>query len=1072
MKKATKKWIAYLLTLSMLLSVATPVFGAEPEESVPETVQTQETVQSTEKSTDEISQEQVSEEQSPEAQSTNEQDIEEQNSKTSDLEGTNSEEMDSEEINSQDAVSEVAFNYVVTQDDGINQSVIMSFGDETTVIESAVLTYRDGGEIKTAESDTVAENFAVFLLPIAQDGVERVWESAVVRIAGSEYTVSLQDSEGMTQTEVSEEAASEVLQDTEESLDEETANLVEDSVISTKGDGITGEEIADSIEKSIKLVPDADVTAQISTFSMESVGRAVQKYVIVLDPGHGGYDGGAENQNGISSESESKLTLKIANYVKQELEKSAQFVVYMTRTNDSYVGLSDRVNYAASKNADILVSLHLNSADSKTANGAEILVPRTGRYNSKVAENAGQLAQDILKKLVSLGLYNRGLVYRDSASGTKYPDGSTADYYAIVRQGLQAGIPSIIVEHAFISSTVDAKFLDSEADLQKIGRADAEGIAQYFGVTLSNSSNNNSNSNSGDSDKNGWVKENRNWYYYKSNAKQTGWQKVDGKWYYLNANGVMQTYWYLENGKYYFLGANGSVRTGWQNIWGKYYYFDSDGVMQTGWQKLKGVWYYLGGSSDGAMKTGWQKINGKWYYLNANGVMQTYWYLENGKYYFLGANGSVRTGWQNIWGKYYYFDSDGVMQTGWQKLKGVWYYLGGSSDGAMKTGWQKINGKWYYLNANGVMQTYWYLENGKYYFLGANGSVRTGWQNIWGKYYYFDSDGVMQTGWQKIDGAWYYFGNEKNGAMQVGWQIVDHEYYYIVDSGVMQTYWRKIDGNYYFFGANGVRRTGWQKIWGKWYYLDENGVMQTGWQKIKGVWYYFGGASDGAMKTGWQTINGKTYYFDSEGAMATGTVTISGKKYEFNSSGVLKEETKNEGLYQITGKSSVTVSQMVKYYNKYSSIAYPSAALTKGGAADIETFCKIIKEEADAENMKADVVFIQAMLETGYLKFGGDVKISQFNFAGLGATGNGVAGNSFKDVRTGIRAQVQHLKAYANKEALKNTCVDVRFSYVTRGSAPYVEWLGIQENPNGGGWAASKNYGNDLLGLINKLKAI
>ena len=997
MKKATKKWIAYLLTLTMLLSVATPVFGAEPgtEEAVPETVQTQEAVQSTEKSADEISQEQVSEEQNSEAQSTNEQDTEEQNSKTSDLEGTNSEEtnseeMNSEEINSRDAVSEVAFNYVVTQDDGINQSVIMSFGDETTVIESAVLTYRDGGEIKTAESDTVAENFAVFLLPIAQDGVERVWESAVVRITGIEYTVSLQDSEGMTQTEVSEETASEVLQDTEESLDEETVNLVEDSIISTKGDGITGEEIADSIEKSIELVPDADVTAQISTFSMESVGRAAQKYVIVLDPGHGGYDGGAENQNGISSESESKLTLKIANYVKQELEKSSQFVVYMTRTDDSYVGLSERVNYAASKNADILVSLHLNSADSKTANGAEILVPRTGRYNSKVAENAGQLAQDILKKLVSLGLYNRGLVYRDSASGTKYPDGSTADYYAIVRQGLQAGIPSIIVEHAFISSTVDAKFLDSEADLQKIGRADAEGIAQYFGVTLSNSSNNNSNSNSSNSDKNGWVKENRNWYYYKSNAKQTGWQKVDGKWYYLKANGVMQTYWYL----------------------------------------------------------------------------------ENGKYYFLGANGSVRTGWQNIWGKWYYFDSDGVMQTGWQKIKGVWYYLGGSSDGAMKTGWQKINGKWYYLKANGVMQTYWYLENGKYYFLGANGSVRTGWQNIWGKYYHFDSDGVMQTGWQKIDGAWYYFGNEKNGAMQVGWQIVDHEYYYIVDSGVMQTYWRKIDGNYYFFGANGSMRTGWQKIWGKWYYLDENGVMQTGWQKIKGVWYYFGGASDGAMKTGWQTINGKTYYFDSEGAMATGTVTISGKKYEFNSSGVLKEETKNEGLYQITGKSSVTVSQMVKYYNKYSSIAYPSAALTKGGAADIETFCKIIKEEADAENMKADVVFIQAMLETGYLKFGGDVKISQFNFAGLGATGNGVAGNSFKDVRTGIRAQVQHLKAYANKEALKNTCVDVRFSYVTRGSAPYVEWLGIQENPNGGGWAASKNYGNDLLGLINKLKAI
>ena len=258
---------------------------------------------------------------------------------------------------------------------------------------------------------------------------------------------------------------------------------------------------------------------------------------------------------------------------------------------------------------------------------------------------------------------------------------------------------------------------------------------------------------------------------------------------------------------------------------------------------------------------------------------------------------------------------------------------------------------------------------------------------------------------------------------------------------------------------------------GSLYYCYADGTYATGITTLPNEETYLF-ALDGTLKTGWQTIHGKTYYFDSEGAMAVGTVTIGGTKYEFNSSGALKEETKNEGLYQITGTSSVTVSQMVKYYNTYSSIAYPSAALTKGGAADIETFCKIIKEEADAENMKADVVFIQAMLETGYLKFGGDVKISQFNFAGLGATGNGVAGNSFKDVRTGIRAQVQHLKAYANKEALKNTCVDVRFFYVTRGSAPYVEWLGIQENPNGGGWAASKNYGNDLLGLINKLKAI
>lgn len=72
-------------------------------------------------------------------------------------------------------------------------------------------------------------------------------------------------------------------------------------------------------------------------------------------------------------------------------------------------------------------------------------------------------------------------------------------------------------------------------------------------------------------------------------------------------------------------------------------------------------------------------------------------------------------------------------------------------------------------------------------------------------------------------------------------------------------------------------------------------------------------------------------------------------------------------------------------------------------------------------------------------------------FPDLGLPAGGVAGNSFPDVRSGIRAQVQHLKAYASSDELNQACVDNRFQYVTRESAPYVEWLGIQENPYGGG---------------------
>jgi hypothetical protein len=142
---------------------------------------------------------------------------------------------------------------------------------------------------------------------------------------------------------------------------------------------------------------------------------------------------------------------------------------------------------------------------------------------------------------------------------------------------------------------------------------------------------------------------------------------------------------------------------------------------------------------------------------------------------------------------------------------------------------------------------------------------------------------------------------------------------------------------------------------------------------------------------------------------------------------------------------------------------------TPGGAPNIETFAAIVLDEARAEGVKAEVVFAQCMKETGWLQYGGDVKIEQFNFAGIGATGGGVGGAQFPDVRTGIRAQVQHLKAYASKDPLKNACVDPRFSLVTRGSARYVQYLGKSENPTGEGWATGPPYGADLTKLVREL---
>ena len=97
----------------------------------------------------------------------------------------------------------------------------------------------------------------------------------------------------------------------------------------------------------------------------------------------------------------------------------------------------------------------------------------------------------------------------------------------------------------------------------------------------------------------------------------------------------------------------------------------------------------------------------------------------------------------------------------------------------------------------------------------------------------------------------------------------------------------------------------------------------------------------------------------------------------------------------------------------------------------IEEFVDITWEEAAIEGVRADTAFSLMMLETGWLKFSGRVQEEQNNFGGIGATDSGGIPASFPDIRTGIRAVVQHLKAYASTDDLNLQCVDPRFSLVS-----------------------------------------
>ena len=450
---------------------------------------------------------------------------------------------------------------LLTQEDDTHQSVILEMGDTSTVMEKAVLSYQDGdGEIHTAEAEEIVENYAAFLLDLPGEGVTRTFLSIVTTVGGQDIETGLQPEEEMDTLSIDEEQAAEIIGDTEnqtdtENLSEEELDYVNQTVVTKEGeDGLTASDISEVLQSEA-----APASMSRSALSAPKAGDKAGTFTVVLDPGHGGMDGGAEYTFSDGTKFvESQLTLKIANYVKEALAAYPEIQVYMTRTGDTYLpDLEERVAIGVEKNADIFVSLHLNSADSEKAHGVEILVPRTGRYNNDVAEDANQLASNILDNLVALGLYNRGLKYKDSANGTKYPDGSKADYYGIIRNCMEQGLPGVIVEHAFLSGTEDKKFLDSEEDLKKLGQADAKGIAQYFNLESSNNPNNNLN---------GWKQVNNKWYFYKDGQKLTGWQYIYGKWYYLNSSGVMQTGWQFISGKWYYLESSGAMAEGWKNL--------------------------------------------------------------------------------------------------------------------------------------------------------------------------------------------------------------------------------------------------------------------------------------------------------------------------------------------------------------------------------------------------------------------------------------------------------------------------------------------------------------------------
>lgn len=165
-------------------------------------------------------------------------------------------------------------------------------------------------------------------------------------------------------------------------------------------------------------------------------------------------------------------------------------------------------------------------------------------------------------------------------------------------------------------------------------------------------------------------------------------------------------------------------------------------------------------------------------------------------------------------------------------------------------------------------------------------------------------------------------------------------------------------------------------------------------------------------------------------------------------------------MLRIMGKSVATVDQMQSYIKR----------VNPAVAQSVLDMIPFYLTEGKAEGVRGDIAFAQSCLETGNFAFkGSSVALDQNNFAGIGVTQNGMKGNSWATPQLGIRAQIQHLKAYASDDPLTGACVDPRFKYVRRNCAEYVEHLGIQENPQRCGWAAGKDYGKKIIQILNNI---
>lgn len=192
---------------------------------------------------------------------------------------------------------------------------------------------------------------------------------------------------------------------------------------------------------------------ELSDESKESLDK---KYTILVDPGHGGYDKGTQNRN--SKIYEKDVALEIGKKVAAKLSKQNDVQVIISRTDDKYISLEDRVSMANTQNVDALVSIHLNAeGGGDSAYGVETY------YRKGANDGSDKLAKKIQETISSyVAIKDRG---------------TREDIYKVIKD---TRMPAVLVECGFLTNPKESKKLLDEKYQNQLADGISQGVLSFL----------------------------------------------------------------------------------------------------------------------------------------------------------------------------------------------------------------------------------------------------------------------------------------------------------------------------------------------------------------------------------------------------------------------------------------------------------------------------------------------------------------------------------------------------------------------------------------------------------------